>query len=50
MRRLSEELNEVQSNMLLNEAKWIGKERSYKQTIGELEMKVAILMHTLHVF
>lgn len=51
MSGLSEELNELQSNLLLNEAKWIGKERSYKRTIGELEKKVHdIIKHTVHVY
>lgn len=37
---LTHEMNQLQSSLIVKEAKWTGREQSYRRTINELETKV----------
>jgi len=40
MENLSHEVNQLQSSLIMKEAKWAGREHSYRRTIDDLEGKV----------
>lgn len=44
---LTHEMNQLQSSLIVKEAKWTGREQSYRRTINELETKVCTKLNKL---